>query len=64
MNIGGYMVARDDESPEEIMARALLVAQETLKRREERLKQLETENERQRTTIEEKTRENHNRWVS
>ena len=42
---GGYMVARDDESPEEIMARALLVAQETLKRREERLKQLETENE-------------------
>lgn len=57
---GGYMVARDDESPEEIMARALLVAQETLKRREERLKQLETENERQRTTIEEKTRENHN----
>lgn len=57
---GGYMVARDDESPEEIMARALLVAQETLKRRDERLKQLETENERQRTTIEEKTRENHN----
>lgn len=56
---GGYMIARDDESPEEIMARALLVAQETLKRREERLKQLETENERQRTTIEEKTRENH-----
>ena len=31
-NNGGYMVAKEDESPEEIMARALLLANETLKR--------------------------------
>lgn len=38
---GGYMVTRDDETEEDLMARALLVAQATLKRREERIKQLE-----------------------
>ena len=31
---GGYMVAREDESDADLMARALLVAQETIKRRE------------------------------
>ena len=38
---GGYMVAKDNESEEDLMARALVVAQATLKRREERIKQLE-----------------------
>lgn len=38
---GGYMVDNLDETPEEIMARALVLAQETLRRRDERLKQLE-----------------------
>lgn len=36
------MVAKDDETPEEIMARALLVAQDTMKRKDQRIRQLET----------------------
>jgi prophage antirepressor-like protein len=38
---GGYMVARTDETPEQIMARAVLVAQDTLKRVEEQNRQLQ-----------------------
>ena len=38
---GGYMIAKEDETPEEIMARALLVAKDTMKRKEERIQQLE-----------------------
>lgn len=38
---GGYMIAKEDETPEEIMARALLVAKDTMKRKEERIRQLE-----------------------
>lgn len=38
---GGYMVAKSDDTPEEIMARALLVAQDTMKRKDERIRQLE-----------------------
>lgn len=38
---GGYMVIGENETEEDLMARALLVAQATLKRREERIKQLE-----------------------
>ena len=49
---GGYMVAKEDDSPEEIMARALTIAQATLAKREERLKQLEQQTERQKITIE------------
>lgn len=48
---GGYMVAKEDDSPEEIMARALTIAQATLAKREERLKQLEQQTERQQITI-------------
>lgn len=44
---GGYMVARTDESAEEVMARALLIAQDTLQRRDERIKMLESENQEQ-----------------
>lgn len=41
---GGYVVAKQDETPEELMSRALLIAQETLKRREERIKALQDDN--------------------
>lgn len=41
---GGYITASVDDTNEEIMARALLVAQETLSRRDERIKALELEN--------------------
>ena len=34
---GGYIATKTDDTPEEIMARALIVAQETLKRKEQRL---------------------------
>lgn len=48
---GGYMATREDDTPDEIMARALLVAQETLKKREERLKQLEADNQQKESQI-------------
>lgn len=41
---GGYIATKQDDTPEEIMARALIVAQGTIKRKEERLKQLEEKN--------------------
>lgn len=41
------MVAKADESAEEVMARALLIAQQTLQRRDERIKSLENENQEQ-----------------
>lgn len=37
---GGYMVTKVDDTPEEIMARAILVAQETIARRDKRIKEL------------------------
>lgn len=40
---GGYMVAKDEETPEETMARALLIAKDALDRKEERIKALEVE---------------------
>lgn len=39
---GGYMLSKENETTEELMARALVIAQETLKRKEQRL--LEAEN--------------------
>ena len=42
---GGYMVARDDETPEELMARAVLLAQQTIDRQRSRIAGLEAENE-------------------
>lgn len=44
---GGYIAERQDETPEDLMARALQVANETLKRKEARLKQLEDTNKEQ-----------------
>ena len=42
---GGYIHTKESDTEEDIMARALLIAQETLKRRDERIKALETERE-------------------
>lgn len=41
LDAGGYLIAKHNDTPEEIMARALLVAQETLKRKEQRLVEAE-----------------------
>ncbi len=37
---GGYVAAKPDESPEEIMARAVLVAQETIERQKQQLDEM------------------------
>ena len=54
---GGYIATKSDDTPEEIMARALTIAQATLAKREERLKQLEAENEHKKVVIEQKEEE-------
>lgn len=54
---GGYIATKQDDTPEEIMARALTIAQATLAKREERLKQLEAENEHKQVVIEQKEEE-------
>lgn len=54
---GGYLATKPDDTPEEIMARALTIAQATLAKREERLKQLEAQAEQQQATIEIQTEE-------
>ncbi len=41
---GGYLAAKPDETPEEIMARALLVANDTMTRQRERIEGLAAEN--------------------
>ena len=51
LETGGYIATTESDTPEEIMARALMVAQDTLKRREERIKALESDNQRQQETI-------------
>lgn len=50
--IGGYIATTQNDTPEEIMARALTIAQDTLAKREERLKQLESKSAHQQVTIE------------
>lgn len=57
LETGGYIVTKQDDTPEEIMARALTIAQATLAKREERLKQLEAQAEQQKATIEIQTEE-------
>lgn len=54
---GGYISTKQEDTPEEIMARALTIAQATLAKREERLKQLETENAQKQIIIERKDEE-------
>lgn len=41
---GGYIAAREDDTPELIMARALVVAKETIERAQNRIRSLEAEN--------------------
>lgn len=41
---GGYMAAKPDETPEEIMARALRIADETMRRQKERIESLSSAN--------------------
>lgn len=54
---GGYIIAEAKDTPEEIMARALMLAQHTLAKREERMRQLEADNESKRVTINIQTEE-------
>lgn len=53
---GGYMLTKEDESPEDVMARAVMIAQETLQRRELRIKVLESENSLQSTLLDEQVK--------
>lgn len=48
---GGYLATNENDSDEDIMARAYVIAQRTLARREERIRQLETQTEQQAETI-------------
>lgn len=41
---GGYMVAKADETPEQIMARALMVAKDTIERQQSRIVEAESKN--------------------
>ena len=54
---GGYISTKQEDTPEEIMARALTIAQATLAKREEWLKQLEVENAQKQIIIERKDEE-------
>lgn len=47
----GYIATKPDDTPEEIMARALTIAQATLEKREERLKKLEADNQQKEAKI-------------
>jgi len=49
---GGYMVARTDDTPEEIMARALLIANDAIKRKDERIAALQRKSDEQQIKIE------------
>lgn len=48
---GGYIISNDVDTPEAIMARALKIADETLKRNEQRVRELEAQTEQQAQTI-------------
>ena len=54
---GGYMADKGNETAEELMARALTLANDTLKRREERIRQLAAENDANQQTIQMQTKE-------
>lgn len=57
LETGGYIATKQDDTPEEIMARALMIAQDTITKRNERIKQLETDNQRQQVLIKQKDEE-------
>jgi prophage antirepressor-like protein len=48
---GGYIATQQNDTPESIMARALKIADETLKRHEQKVRELETQTEQQAQTI-------------
>ena len=48
---GGYMVTGPNDTPEMIMARAVMVAQDTIKRHEQRMRELENDNKRKSAEI-------------
>lgn len=54
---GGYIATKHDDTPEEIMARALVVAQSTLERQQKRLQEQTITIERQEQQIQEQHRE-------
>ena len=54
---GGYMVSKDEDTPEEIMARALQIAQNTLDRQKKRLAEQDLTIERQGNTIQEQSQQ-------
>ncbi len=54
---GGYIATKHDDTPEEIMARALVVAQSTLERQQKRLAEANVTIERQEQQIQEQHRE-------
>ena len=54
---GGYMVSKADDTPEEIMARALQIAQSTLDRQKKRLAEQDLTIERQGHTIQEQSQQ-------
>lgn len=54
---GGYIATTTEESEEDIMAKALAIAQRTLKRREERIAQLQAENTQSTLALQEKQQE-------
>lgn len=54
---GGYIVEKQDDTPEAIMARALQVANNVLAKRERQIRELEVKNETQQVRIEEQTKQ-------
>lgn len=54
---GGYILANVDDTAEELMSRAVLVAQETLKRRDERIRHLEASNVEQQKLLTEQSKQ-------
>lgn len=54
---GGYIAATNEMTDDEIMARALLVAQSTIERRDQRIKELETANKQQSCQIAEMSKD-------
>lgn len=51
---GGYIATKESDSDEDIMARAYVIAQQTLARREQRIKELEANRRQQEIAIEQK----------
>lgn len=55
---GGYMAERPEETPEETMARALVIAQSTIERKNRRIAELQTDNAKAHAQVEVLTNQN------